>query len=310
MGKPAIRRGKAVSDSVNWMNPYRSQRGRWYRGNLHTHTSQASGCAQMAMGDALDMYARTGYDFLSISDHMTLSRPRDARLMLIPGIEWNSVRGEHTGLYGFDPRFLRAATKIEDQELLLKAVRGKSLLTVLNHPNWQLIPHYRREQLDARPGASGVEIYNGVIERLAGAALATDKWDYLLTRGRRLLGLATDDAHVESDIARAWIVVRAPERSARSILKAILEGNFYCSTGVVLNTIRREGDRIRMESDNADEIWVVVDGGQVIARVRDRAISFNCATLGTTYVRFEAYGSGSAMAWTQPFFMGEPGGDA
>ena len=182
-----------MTNSVNWNNPYESCEGKWYRGNLHAHTSPASGCSQIPMAQLLDIYAEKGIDFLCVSDHMLLSEPNDSRLILIPGTEWNSIASEHTGVYSADRELVRAALAIKNHDELLDFMKDKDALVILNHPNWSFRPHYRREELEKKQHFDGIEIFNGVIERLDGAAIATDKWDYLLVKEKRVLGFASDD---------------------------------------------------------------------------------------------------------------------
>lgn len=292
------------TNHVNWRNPYAERGGIWYKGNLHAHSSPASKCGTVALERVLALYRQHGYDFLSVSDHMVLSAPRDDELILVPGLEWNSVCGQHTGVYSIDPTIVEALPSVEAHEELLNGMAGKDAVVILNHPNWQSIPHYRREQLDESPFFDGIEIYNAVIERLPGEAIATDKWDYLLEQGKRVLGFASDDSHAEQDIGNAWIAVRAPERSLAAVFRGIRQGNFYCSSGVVLSDIRKEGSVITIESENADEFMVIAAGGRRIVRSAGDAVTVDISEWETEYVRFAAYGAGSAMAWTQPFFAG------
>ncbi len=287
---------------VNWLNPYEDRKGEWLKGNLHTHTSPASGCAKVPVERVLELYAERGYDFVALSDHMKLTEATHPGLVLIPGIEWNSDQGEHTGVYSTDRSIIEKALDIHNQEDLLDKLAGTGALVILNHPNWQLRPHYRREELEAKSNYHGIEIYNGVIERLAGYAISTDKWDYLLTQEHRALGFASDDSHLESDIGMASIVVRTPERTPGAILRAIQSGNFYCSSGVTIRDIRREGDIIRVEAEGAEQIEVRSHGGRRIESIQGDSMSYDLSQCGYTYARFTLYGHGSTMAWTQPFF--------
>ena len=244
-----------------------------------------------------------GYDFLSLSDHNTLTQTCDTRLTFIPGIEWNAAGGnEHTGLYAADPAVIAGHCATTSQTELLDALAPTAALVILNHPNWQLTPHYRREALLATPHYDGIEIFNGVITRCQGYAIASDKWDYLLANQQRVLGFASDDSHSEQDIGKAWIAVRAPSREAGAILAAIKAGNFYGSSGVTITDIRAEDDGIAIETEDGEEIQVIADGGMMIHRVFDRQLVFKFGGITASYVRFAVYGKGSAMAWTQPFF--------
>jgi hypothetical protein len=303
MAKNAIFTGVIMSISVNWSNPYADMGGHWLKGNLHTHTSPASGCGEISVTNSVDLYVERGYDFISISDHLTYTRHEDNRITILPGIEWNADEGNcHTGVYSLTPSDLEAAIAFSEQDQMLNDLRTRDALLILNHPNWQLRPHYRREELEQRDGYDGIEIYNGVIERLQGYSIATDKWDYLLTHGRRVLGFASDDSHRDTDIGLAAIYVRSETNSARDILSAIKRGNFYCSNGAIIDDIRLDNGVIELETPNAQKIHVRADGGTCIHRVSDRSTKFDIRGLDLTYVRFAVYGSGSAMAWTQPFF--------
>jgi len=291
-----------MNTMVNWQNPYAQRDGEWLRGNLHTHTSPASGCGQVPLARTLDLYADAGYDFLSISDHMTLTTVADDRLLLIPGVEWNAPEGLHTGIYGpalpQHPEFCRMTS----QEELLAAMSEVGGLVILNHPNWTLRPHYHRDELfDAGP-YDGVEIFNGVIKRLDGYEIATDKWDYLLARGRRVVGYASDDFHCERDLCQGWMMVRCAERSVGAVLAALKAGNLYCSSGVSIRDIRREGDIIEVETEDAQEIQIIGEGGCLVQAVYEHSVRFDLRNTVGTYARFTAFGQGSAMAWTQPFF--------
>ncbi len=107
-----------------------------------------------------------------------------------------------------------------------------------------------------------------------------------------------------SDIGLASIRVRCKTREAGDIFKAIKSGNFYASSGADIDDIRVSDGIIEIETPDAQEIQVLVDGGMLIRRVRDKAIRFDTRDLGAAYVRFAVYGYGSSMAWTQPFFLG------
>ena len=295
-----------MSNSVNWSNPYEVRDGKWFKGNLHTHTSPASGCGKISVEDCLNLYVERGYDFLAISDHMAYTRHKDDRITILPGVEWNSPDGQHTGVYSLKAADVESAIGTSDQDELLEKLAGTDALVVLNHPNWQLNPHYRREELAQRSNYDGVEIFNAVIERLAGYAISTDKWDYLLASGRKVLGFATDDSHSERDIGLASIHVRAKSRSRRAIMSAMKSGNFYCSSGALIDDIRLSDGVIEIETPDAQEIHVRVKGGAAIQRVQDRSIRFDTRDLKTPYVRFTIFGQGASMAWTQPFFLPEP----
>jgi len=67
-------------------------------------------------------------------------------------------------------------------------------------------------------------------------------------------GLATGDAHGyhafgigKVNPGRGWVMARAYHLSAESIVRALDAGDFYSSTGVVLDEVTRTGDEIRVD---------------------------------------------------------------
>lgn len=160
-----------------------------------------------------------------------------------------------------------------------------------------------------RPGVDGIEIYNAKGEAAPGEALATEKWDYLLSRGRKRLGVAGDDAHNTRSAGMGWIMVRAAERTVASIFDALRKGRFYCSSGVTIETIRRSESLIEIEAPNAEEIWAIGEWGTRLQRMTGSRMRLDFETLNSPYrgyIRFVAFGRGSARAWTQPFFEKSP----
>lgn len=281
--------------------------GQWLKGNLHAHSTQSDGTADPQT--VIANYAALGHDFLMLSDHETLTSEQDYRqwddkgLILIPGLEIGG--GPHL-LYVDADRALAPETCRQDilnRIQALAAERGRGF-AVMNHPNWQSrFNHASIEQLQEWVGYAGIEIHNGVIGRLDGSVLAVDKWDLLLSSGRRVWGYANDDSHRgASESGLGWNVAYVHDPSARGVAEALQNGRCYASTGVVIHSIQVNGSRIRIETENADRIVALRDVGKRIA-VTDRNWIETDVPAEATYVRFECWGRGEAMAWTQPFFV-------
>jgi len=85
-----------MSNSMRYANPYAVQ-GHWYKGNLHTHTTQSDG--RLTPEEAIRWYEQNGYDFVALTDHDTYiditPLQQATRLTLIPGFEYSC---------GIDPR--------------------------------------------------------------------------------------------------------------------------------------------------------------------------------------------------------------
>ena len=246
--------------------PYRDlSGGTWLRGNLHAHTTHSDG--KRSRQAVVDDYARRGYDFLMISDHDVYTSPEDyaaidtSTLVLIPGNEVTRD-GEHL-LHVNANRLLDANS---DRQIVLDDIARYGGFAVVNHPNWSkndpefAWAHVAQQKLVTWRGFIGIEIYNGVIGPLMGSQYALDRWDRMLSAGRRAWGFANDDSHDVGHVELGWNVVYAKERNVSSIVDAMVNGRFYASTGVVISSITASGDTIRIETENADRIVATATG--------------------------------------------------
>ncbi|HEY3340916.1 MAG TPA: CehA/McbA family metallohydrolase [Anaerolineae bacterium] len=289
---------------LHLINPY-LQTGQtfWLKGNLHTHTTMSDG--ELTPAQAIAAYERLGYDFLAISDHDTYIAPSDyqagTKLILVPGVEVTAM-GPHVLQIGIEERL----EPLADRQKVLDQINARKGLAILNHPNWEWhYNHFPQELMQDLQGAAGLEVYNGVIERLEGSALATDRWDRLLSQNKWLWGYANDDAHLATDIGVAWNVVQVNERTPAAIIDALRRGHFYPSTGVVIRDVQVNGSQFTVRTENAQRIRFITRWGVIRASVDGMDATYQVPddpvlAKALRYVRAECYGSGGRMAWTQP----------
>lgn len=288
---------------MHLQHPYRGLNGgRWVKGNLHAHTTFSDGARSRQA--VIDDYADRGHGFLMISDHDIYTGPEDYAtlhsrgLALIPGNEV-SAAGPHMLHVNASARL---APDNSRQQVIDQALKTGGW-TVLNHPNWQeRFDHFPLAHMAALTGYVGIEIYNGVIGRLDGSSYALDKWDMLLSFGRRVWGFANDDSHAATDCGLGWNCVYTPEQTVPSIVAALHAGRFYASTGVDIRSIDVEGDSIRVRTDNAERIVAVQQHGRRLKTVDEPEIVLQVPDTAR-YVRFECWGRGERFAWTQPFWV-------
>ncbi len=172
-------------------------------------------------------YERRGYDFLSISDHDRLVSPetyqKGTNLSLIRGVEVTAEGPHILHVNAHD-----TVEPVRDRQKVLDGIQRGGGFSVLCHPNLgPRCDHFQQRSMETLEGFVGIEIYNGVVERCGGRALATDRWDILLSSGRRIWGFADDDSHRPGDVGLAWNVVQSENRSTEAIITAIRQGRFY-----------------------------------------------------------------------------------
>ncbi len=278
-------------------NPYAQRYSLWLRGNLHAHTTLSDG--ELPPDDTLDAFAKRGYDFVALTDHDAIAIPRapHAPLLFLPGVEHSAQQ-----------HILRVnVTSTLPHDLSYQSVIDLTLqeggLVILNHPNWgENLDHWRNAQLLHLERYHGIEIYNNVIEYLEGSPYALDRWDLLLSEGKRVWGYANEDTHRVFQMGSAWNAVNVRERSTDALLEALKEGRFYASTGVVLEEITVEDGFYRVRATNAKEMRLISLHGEVVEHVVGNMASFSLHK-ARKYARVEAIGETNSRAWTQPVFL-------
>jgi len=295
---------------------------RWLRGNHHGHSTVSDGKAEPM--EEVAAYETAGYDYFALSEHDTFLNPDQLQsrtaMCVLAAVEVTSCYGQTLMFLGADQALPRK--ELEPRQIM-EQVHTAGGLFVFNHSNWKPIRDYATDGLlDTMIGLKGMEIYCGVIERLPGEAKATDRWDRLLSKGWRVFGHGTDDQHEAGDRFIAWNCVQWPqgeEVNADGIVEALASGRFYASTGVEIESVgvAGGGEQAIVESD-ADEIHWIGSHGVILKKERGGSGSIaalevvgglggNAASESrpVAYVRAECLGRGSAVAWTQPFWVTE-----
>lgn len=289
---------------MSLLTPYTQTDLKQFRGNLHTHSTLSDGI--YTMQEVIDLYADRNFDFLMLSDHDTLGDPalyEDRGMVLFPGNEITAFGGHllHVNAQEFiEPE--------PSRQEVLDAIERSGGFAIINHPNWGCrFSHWPQEELETLQGYAGLEIYNGVTERAEGGAEATDRWDMLLTQGRKLWGYGNDDFHILCDLERVWNMVYAEERSAEALLQALEAGNFYVSSGVHIDRLTVCGNRVSISAPGVECYRIIGDWGAIFATVEGPELSFEAdPELPFSYFRIECFGKGTAKAWTQPFWLQAP----
>ena len=273
--------------------------GSWLRGNLHAHALPAD-----RPYDLIRHYAQLGYGFVGVTEHDQfyslddISDWNQQGIVLIPGNEV-SKGGPHILHVGADYQI----EPYEDRQKVIDEINAGTGFAIVNHPNTGAdFDKCPLELMQAWKGYAGLEIFNANGLRSAGSAYATNKWDILLSQGRRLWGIASDDYHRPQDAGQGWLMAYVKTRSRDGVLGALRQGRFYASTGVTINRITVEGLHVRIETHDAYRIVALCDGTRGFALVDDHVLEAYVPD-DATYIRFECWGIGERFAWTQPFWV-------
>jgi hypothetical protein len=301
----------------------------WLKGNTHTHTTESDGDSSPEV--VARWYKDHGYDFLVLSDHNVLLDPAtlghlvDSTFLLIPGEEvTSSFDSLAVHVNGLNPQELvkprEDTTLVGTIQANVDAVREKDGIPHINHPNFGWA--FGAVELAQVENDRLLEIFNGhpdVNNRGGGGYPGVEEiWDILLTRGKRIYGIAVDDAHHfqgefsrdRANPGRGWVAVQAPAREAGLIVNALEEGHFYASTGVVLDDVRVEENRLEIRVHPRGRFryttTFIGSGGRVLKTVHGLEATFVLET-PESYVRARVVDSGGAVAWVQPVWILGPG---
>jgi hypothetical protein len=290
----------------------------WYRGNLHTHTTNSDG--DSPPDEVVAWYRDAGYDFLALTDHDFLTLPAyhsDAAgpMLLVHGEEVTAgdVHVNGLGIRSTIPPIIGASVA-QTLQLNVDAVRDDGGMASVNHPNyrWQVTS----ADLVVLEGCHLLEVFNGGPETNNGGGPGRPShdqlWDAVLSAGRRFHAIAVDDAHYfkvfgrpYSNPGRGWVHIHAARLDEASLLEALRAGDFYASTGVELAEVsagRRElAVDIVQHYDLAYRTTFIGQGGRVLD-VRDGVEPRYEIRGDEGYVRARIDDSDGLSAWVQPVF--------
>ncbi len=297
--------------------------GRFWRGNLHTHSTRSDG--MLAPDEVCRRYRAEGYDFMALTDHFigSFGYPivdtvpfRTSGFTTIPGAELHSgamANGEvwHILAVGLpadfapsdSPDFHPKAGQESGAALAARAVQAGAFVAIA-HPQWSGLTLADARDITA---AHAVEVYNHGCatgcDRADGFSIA----DLLLTEGRRLSLIATDDAHFsEPDHFGGWVMVKAEENAPEALVDALKAGAFYSSQGPELRDVRIEGNRVVV--DCSAVVSVIAQGhgtgakgvhGHSMTRAEVPLQRFN----NTPWLRVTVIDAAGKRAWSNPVWL-------
>lgn len=280
--------------------------GVWLKGNLHTHTKN-SRCGRYDIGKIIEMYSsyKMKYDFLAITDHYMITDLDkdidDENLILFHGIEFKEKYGQTLGIniksHNDDMK------NIENHQELFKKVVDQGGFNIICHPHMYTDDYWSFEKLKNLNNFIGIEVFNNNVKHdNSGRAVASDLWDELLTSGKRIFGFANDDMHVFPRAGGAFNMVLAKDRSREAIIDSIINGRFYCSSGVHVEEITTENNKITVSAAKLPGTFRFI-GRNGVVHHEEYGLKASYKCLGNEgYIRVEVIREDGARAWTQPFY--------
>jgi hypothetical protein len=281
-------------------NPYESG-GTWYKGGLHSHSTRSDG--KLSPSEVVARYASLGFDFIAITDHHTVTKIKGNGLLVL-GQE--SGKGSTESGEEYHPHMNGIAISTAPSESLSQQQRIDSItaqggIVVLNHPTVFFYAYDLNDLRDLK-NYTGMEIYSGYSDGvLKGNPVSL--WDDILSTGKRVWGVAADDAHELDDYGKGWIEVRLTGAlNTANVINAIKKGSFYSSQGPTISDLSFNGTTFSVSTPNADSVNFYGRNGKLLKSVSEGNASYTVDG-SEGYVRAEVSKDG-LKARSQPVFIG------
>lgn len=320
-----------------------SETGNWYKGNLHSHTTNSDGC--LTPEESVALFREHGYHFLCQSEHDRYTDLReqfnDDTFILLPGVEASAVLYEENGgperimlhhVHGVlgTEKMQEGAIKPFQQsneefqqrkhygtwngqavaQELVDALKEKGCFTIYNHPIWSKV---EGEDFLQTEGLLGLEIFNYNTVNESGTGYDVTYWDALLRRGKQVYGFASDDNHNEGlfdDACGGYIVVKAEKLTQDAIVTAIMEGNFYSSAGPEIFDWGVKDGRAYVTCSPVNRVNFIagnyVNAGTTVMcdSIEETMTEASFQLRGNeSYIRIECMDKHGKTAWTNAIFL-------
>lgn len=301
-----------MAKRVKMVNPFLIK-GRWYKANLHTHTTVSDG--PLSPRERVEQYRQGGYSVLALTDHWKTQDVRglgDKKLLVMSGMEYHPPCADPPGgwwhLVALNVPLAFKLVEDVPAEVCIEKVRRAGGENILAHPAWcgqQFADWAHLKKVVA------VEVHNSTCA-VHGRGTSESDWSIALDRGWRLPAVASDDCHhaYDNDVMESWTWLRMPQLSAAEVLKALRTGACYASCGPVIHDFRVEGDTVQLRCSPAAEITFISLPGMGTRRRAEEGksiTSFAFKAKGRRgwpwrYVRAVVTDARGRRAWANPIY--------
>jgi predicted metal-dependent phosphoesterase TrpH len=292
--------------------------GRFFKGNLHTHSTRSDGLIEPE--EVCKRYRERGYDFLCLSDHflpaydypvVDTSAYRTNTFTTIHGAECHALAtegGEHWHILAVGlPLDFEPNRQDETGPQLAQRCLDAGAFVVIPHPEW-----YGLTLADAHsiPGAYAVEVYNHTSQVKQARGGGAYYLDALLNTGRHINAVAADDAHwaVEGDQNHdafgGWVMVKSERNEPDALVAALKAGNYYSTQGPIIEDIRVADGKIDIACSAANQIVVVGRNSKnQVTWGRDlTSAQFPLTKFADDWCRVMIVAADGKIAWSNPIY--------
>ena len=244
-------------------------RGRWYKGNLHMHTTVSDG--RLSPTEAIRLYREAGYDFIALTDHRLVNptwiEEGERPLLVMSGSEYDTghPKGSHSvyhilgiGMEHEPEIFYRSPYESKypwpSPQEIVNAINAAGGAAILAHPAWSvMIP----EEMFDLHGFAAAEIYNTYsgLPWMGDRADSSIYFDIWARGGRLVPATAADDSHhYTGEECRSYVMVNAGSLTQEAIVSAIRRGRFYASQGPRFRSLEVDDRTVTVTVEHGSEM--------------------------------------------------------
>ncbi len=290
------------------------QPGNFYRGNLHTHSTNSDG--QHPLPEIIDRYREAGHDFVAMSEHFMdrydfpISDTSDLRtddFTTLIAAELHQGKTSidepwHILAVGIPTDFAKPHEGETAPEIARRAADAGAFIGIV-HPSWYGLTVEDAKTIDC---AHAVEIYNH------GSKIEVDRgedWpfcDQLLNGGWRLNGFATDDAHLLThDWLGGWVNVLAESLDPDALLDSLKSGRFYSSQGPEIHDVQIDGDEVHISCSAASCVSIQGRGSRSAKEQGEGLtdVTLPISRFKESWMRITVADEQGRRAWTNPVWF-------
>ena len=157
-----------------------------------------------------------------------------------------------------EPDYFREYSHECISDIMTKA-REKGFFVTYNHPTWSLEDY---SNYMGYSGMNAMEMFNGTSLSCGYDEYNSRVYDDILRSGRKIFCIGADDNHNEYEGRRcdsgwAYTVIKADSLDYCDVTKALVNGNFYASTGPEIYELWFEDGMVHIKCSDADKITCV-----------------------------------------------------
>ena len=282
--------------------------GHRIKAGFHCHTINSDG--GLSPEETAERYYAKGIQCLGITDH-----GRVTQVTCLPGKEFIAIGATENG---GDPDIIAVGVNAPVPKDLPLPERATMLasqggFTIAAHPTYCAgLPGAYAECADLM----AMEIYNAYCDAAYANGYAVELWDMVLGQGKRIWGVAGDDAHLNtkkrhySDAGLGWVEIWVEALAPKPVLHALKQGAFFSTQGPVFDEILVEESTIRLKCSPVEQVrWRTFGSvGYVEYAPKDSQLTNSSLPdrfRPRKYVRIELVDRHGKKAWSNPFFVNQ-----